>query len=76
MESPFAQRRLTSLDVFRGITIALMILVNNPGGAAHQFSPTRKLERLDPSGSGFSVLHRTRYVIVSACCLNHKKRMK
>jgi predicted acyltransferase len=35
MESPFAQRRLTSLDVFRGITIALMILVNNPGGAAY-----------------------------------------
>jgi predicted acyltransferase len=27
------QGRLTSLDVFRGITIALMILVNNPGGA-------------------------------------------
>lgn len=27
--------RLTSLDVFRGITIALMILVNNPGGAEY-----------------------------------------
>ncbi len=26
--------RLTSLDVFRGITIAGMILVNNPGGEA------------------------------------------
>jgi len=35
MEIPFAQRRLTSLDVFRGITIALMILVNNPGGATY-----------------------------------------
>jgi predicted acyltransferase len=29
------QGRLTSLDVFRGITIALMILVNNPGGVAY-----------------------------------------
>jgi predicted acyltransferase len=29
------QGRLTSLDVFRGITIALMILVNNPGGAEY-----------------------------------------
>jgi predicted acyltransferase len=29
------QGRLTSLDVFRGIAIALMILVNNPGGAAY-----------------------------------------
>lgn len=28
------QGRLVSLDVFRGITIALMILVNNPGGEA------------------------------------------
>ena len=29
------QGRLTSLNVFRGITIALMILVNNPGGAEY-----------------------------------------
>jgi predicted acyltransferase len=29
------QGRLTSLDVLRGITIALMILVNNPGGVAY-----------------------------------------
>lgn len=28
----FLQGRLASLDVFRGITIALMIVVNNPGG--------------------------------------------
>jgi predicted acyltransferase len=31
----FTRARLTSLDVFRGITIALMILVNNPGGASY-----------------------------------------
>jgi predicted acyltransferase len=30
----YLQGRLVSLDVFRGITIALMILVNNPGGEA------------------------------------------
>ena len=28
-----ANQRLISLDVFRGITIALMILVNSPGNA-------------------------------------------
>jgi predicted acyltransferase len=31
----FLKGRLTALDVFRGITIALMIIVNNPGGAAY-----------------------------------------
>ena len=31
--------RLVSLDVFRGITIASMILVNNPGTWSHMFKP-------------------------------------
>jgi predicted acyltransferase len=31
--------RLVSLDVFRGITIAGMILVNNPGSWSHVYSP-------------------------------------
>ncbi len=31
--------RLTSLDVFRGITIAGMILVNNPGSWSHVYPP-------------------------------------
>ncbi len=31
--------RLVSLDVFRGLTIALMILVNNPGSWAHIYWP-------------------------------------
>jgi predicted acyltransferase len=31
--------RLTSLDVFRGITVAAMILVNNPGSWAHVYPP-------------------------------------
>jgi predicted acyltransferase len=35
--------RLASLDVFRGITIAAMILVNNPGNS-HAFGPLRHSE--------------------------------
>lgn len=31
----FLKGRLVSLDVFRGLTVALMILVNNPGGAVY-----------------------------------------
>jgi len=31
--------RLRSLDVFRGATVALMILVNNPGSWSHLFTP-------------------------------------
>src|SRR4051794_13458273 len=31
--------RLLSLDVFRGITVAAMILVNNPGDWAHIYPP-------------------------------------
>lgn len=33
--------RLTSLDAFRGITIAGMILVNNPGSWSHVYPPLR-----------------------------------
>lgn len=32
-------QRYYSLDVFRGATVALMIMVNNPGSWAHIFSP-------------------------------------
>ena len=31
--------RFRSLDVFRGATVALMILVNNPGTWAHMYPP-------------------------------------
>ena len=31
--------RLVSLDVFRGATMALMVLVNNPGDGAHTYAP-------------------------------------
>ncbi len=33
--------RLISLDVFRGLTIAVMILVNNPGSWSHVYGPLR-----------------------------------
>lgn len=39
-----AKQRFFSLDVFRGATIALMILVNNPGTWSHIFSPLEHAE--------------------------------
>ncbi|MEE9225188.1 MAG: DUF5009 domain-containing protein [Bacteroidota bacterium] len=36
--------RLTSLDAFRGFTIAGMILVNNPGSWSHIYPPLRHAE--------------------------------
>jgi predicted acyltransferase len=38
------QGRLFSLDAFRGITIAGMILVNNPGSWQHVYAPLRHAE--------------------------------
>ncbi|MGB4775424.1 MAG: DUF5009 domain-containing protein [Daejeonella sp.] len=36
--------RLLSLDVFRGLTVAAMILVNNPGDWAHIYAPLEHTE--------------------------------
>jgi predicted acyltransferase len=36
---PIAKERLVSLDVFRGITVAGMLLVNDPGSWGHIFPP-------------------------------------
>lgn len=36
--------RLLSLDVFRGLTVAAMILVNNPGSWAHIYAPLKHAE--------------------------------
>jgi predicted acyltransferase len=36
--------RLLSLDAFRGLTIALMILVNTPGDGLHVYAPLRHAE--------------------------------
>lgn len=38
------QRRLLSLDAFRGATIAAMILVNNPGNGATTWAPLKHAE--------------------------------
>src|SRR5688500_8638955 len=36
---PAKAQRLASLDVFRGITIAAMMVVNNPGDWNHKYAP-------------------------------------
>jgi predicted acyltransferase len=41
---PVVSSRLLSLDVFRGITVAAMILVNNPGSWANIYPPLRHAE--------------------------------
>src|SRR5215218_1614723 len=38
-ERPAAPARLLALDVFRGVTIAAMLLVNNPGSWDHVYTP-------------------------------------
>lgn len=42
--SETARNRLLSLDVFRGITIAGMVLVNNPGTWSHIYDPLEHAE--------------------------------
>ena len=39
MSLPLKAPRLLSLDVFRGVTVATMILVNNPGDWGHIYPP-------------------------------------
>lgn len=39
-----SSRRLLSLDFFRGVTVAAMILVNNPGDWGHIYSPLEHAE--------------------------------
>ena len=38
---PTQKKRLLSLDILRGITVAGMIMVNNPGSWAHIYAPLR-----------------------------------
>lgn len=40
-QTPAMNQRYYSLDVFRGATVALMILVNNPGSWGHIFGPLK-----------------------------------
>jgi predicted acyltransferase len=53
-------KRLVSLDVFRGMTIAGMVLVNNPGSWSHLYWPLEHAEwicgrtfTITPSDHGF-----------------------
>lgn len=39
-----ARRRIRSIDVFRGLTIALMIVVNTPGSWSYVYAPLRHAE--------------------------------
>ena len=41
---PMPQNRLISVDAFRGLTIAAMILVNNPGSWSFVYAPLRHAE--------------------------------
>src|ERR671919_1274436 len=42
--APSGRERLLSLDVFRGLTIAGMLLVNDPGSWSHIYPPLRHAE--------------------------------
>lgn len=41
LTSPAQRKRLLSLDILRGITVAGMIMVNNPGSWSHIYAPLR-----------------------------------
>jgi len=52
-----ATQRYLALDVFRGITIATMITVNNPGSWSHlPATPSRGMEWLYANRPGVPVL--------------------
>ena len=42
--APREPARIASLDVFRGLTVAAMLLVNNPGSWSHVYSQLRHAE--------------------------------
>lgn len=44
MNSPKTNKRLLALDILRGVTIAGMILVNNPGSWGHIYAPLEHAE--------------------------------
>lgn len=44
LAKPVSSERLLSLDVFRGITIAAMVLVNNPGNGSYVYPPLKHAE--------------------------------
>ena len=45
MKNDVAKKRILAIDILRGITIAGMILVNNPGSWGHIFTKQQKEEQ-------------------------------
>ena len=50
-------KRLLALDVLRGITIAGMIMVNNPGSWSYVYAPLGHAAWINPDRSGISFLY-------------------
>ena len=44
MNSTKVSKRILALDILRGVTIAGMIMVNNPGSWGHIYAPLRHAE--------------------------------
>lgn len=40
MNNPKMNKRILALDILRGVTIAGMIMVNNPGSWGHIYAPS------------------------------------
>ena len=58
IEAPKQGGRLLSLDILRGITIAGMIMVNNPGSWSSIYTPLgHAMAWSDTNRPGISVLH-------------------
>lgn len=59
MNNSKINERILALDILRGITIAGMILVNNPGTWSHIYAPLRHAEwnGLTPHRPGFSFFY-------------------
>ena len=55
------KERFYSLDVFRGATVCLMIMVNNPGSWAHIYAPLRSF------AMAWRYANRSRFSIFSFC---------
>ena len=55
MNSTKVSKRILALDILRGVTIAGMIMVNNPGSWGHIYAPLRHAEwnGLPPPTSSF-----------------------
>ncbi len=74
-EQTFGQQRLLSLDAFRGFTIALMIIVNDPGSWSHVYAPLlhAKWHGLTPTDLVFPFFL---FIVGVSIALAYSKRLK